>query len=100
MTTDYFCFYLQNRLIQTNQTGGQWYSDTSPFSIPCHLASILVVHASKKFYRNDPLDKNEGNGAFFYTGIYNRGCHQKRYDNLKCPFCNKNLGFKEQKGIF
>jgi hypothetical protein len=29
-----FCFYLQNRLIQTNQTGGQWYSDTSPFSIP------------------------------------------------------------------
>ena len=30
-----FCFYLQNRLIQTSQTGGQWYSDTSPFSIPC-----------------------------------------------------------------
>jgi hypothetical protein len=28
-------FYLQNRPIQTNQTGGQWYSDTSPFSIPC-----------------------------------------------------------------
>ncbi len=34
MTTDNFCFYLQNRLIQTSQTGGQWYSDTSPFSIP------------------------------------------------------------------
>ncbi len=30
-----FCFYLQNRLIQTSQTGGQWYSDPSPFSIPC-----------------------------------------------------------------
>ncbi len=29
-----FCFYLQNRLIQTSQTGGQPYSDTSPFSIP------------------------------------------------------------------
>jgi hypothetical protein len=26
---------LQNRLIQTSQTGGQQYSDTSPFSIPC-----------------------------------------------------------------
>jgi len=26
---------LQNRLIQTSQTGGQRYSDTSPFSIPC-----------------------------------------------------------------
>jgi hypothetical protein len=30
MTTNNFCFYLQNRLIQTSQTGGQWYSDTSP----------------------------------------------------------------------
>jgi len=35
MTTDNFCFYLQNRLFQTSQTGGQRYSDTSPFSIPC-----------------------------------------------------------------
>jgi hypothetical protein len=35
MTTDNCCFYLQNRLIQTSQTGGQWYSDPSPFSIPC-----------------------------------------------------------------
>ena len=34
MTTGNFCFYLQNRPIQTSQTGGQWYSDTSPFSIP------------------------------------------------------------------
>jgi hypothetical protein len=32
MTTDHFCFYLQNRVIQT----GQQYSDTSPFSIPWH----------------------------------------------------------------
>jgi hypothetical protein len=30
MTTQNFCFYLQNRLIQTSQTGGQWYSDISP----------------------------------------------------------------------
>jgi hypothetical protein len=29
MTTDNFCFYLQNRLVQTSQTGGQQYSDTS-----------------------------------------------------------------------
>ncbi len=33
MCTDNFCFYLQNRLIQTSQTGGQRYSDTSPISI-------------------------------------------------------------------
>ncbi len=43
MTTDNFCFYLQNRLIQTRQTGGQWYSDTSPFSIPCiNLLNLLL----------------------------------------------------------
>ncbi len=30
-----FFIYLQNRLIQTSQTGGQRYSDTSHFSIPC-----------------------------------------------------------------
>ncbi len=34
MTTDNFHFYLQNRLIQTGQTGGQLYSDTYPFSVP------------------------------------------------------------------
>ncbi len=39
MTTDSLCFYLQNRLIQTSQTGVQQYSDTSPFSIPCSSLS-------------------------------------------------------------
>jgi hypothetical protein len=34
MTTENFGFYFQSRLIQTSQTGGQQYSDTSPFSIP------------------------------------------------------------------
>jgi hypothetical protein len=43
MTTDNFCFYLQNRLIQTSQTGGQWYSDTSPYSIPWLSEVILSV---------------------------------------------------------
>jgi hypothetical protein len=33
MTPDNLGFYLQN-----SQTGGQWYSDTSPFSIP-HVPS-------------------------------------------------------------
>jgi hypothetical protein len=43
MTTDKFRFYLQNRLIQTSQTGGQRYSDTSPFSIPwCYHRSYHV----------------------------------------------------------
>jgi hypothetical protein len=34
MTTDNFCFYSQNRLIQTSQTGGQGYTDTSPLVFP------------------------------------------------------------------
>jgi len=41
MTTDDFCFYLQNTLIQTSQTGGQLYSDTSHLSIPC-LDPIMI----------------------------------------------------------
>ncbi len=45
MSTDNFCFYLQNRLIQTSQTGGQRYSDTSPFSIPCiHLKPFSIAN--------------------------------------------------------
>jgi hypothetical protein len=43
MTANNFCFYLQNRLIQTSQTGGQWYSDTSPFSIPCLRLNGLLI---------------------------------------------------------
>jgi hypothetical protein len=31
---DNWHFFLQNRLIETSRTGGQWYSDTPPFSIP------------------------------------------------------------------
>jgi hypothetical protein len=42
MTTENFCFYLQNRLIQTSQTGGQQYSDTSPFSIPCFVSCQVL----------------------------------------------------------
>jgi hypothetical protein len=44
MTTENFCFYLQNRLIQTSQTGGQRYSGTSPFSFPC-----FNDHGTKRF---------------------------------------------------
>ncbi len=43
MTADHFCFYLQNRRIQTSQTGGQQYSDTSPFSIPWSVNQSACV---------------------------------------------------------
>jgi hypothetical protein len=42
MTTDNFCFYFQNSLIQTRQTGGQWYSHTSPFNIPYLDLRVMV----------------------------------------------------------
>jgi hypothetical protein len=41
MTTDKFCFYFQDRLIQTRKTGGQQYNDTSPFCIPCLISGDL-----------------------------------------------------------
>ncbi len=51
MTIDNCCFYLQNRLIQTIQTGGQRYSDSSPFSIPwlmvtnkCFFLPVTFLH--------------------------------------------------------
>jgi hypothetical protein len=52
MTTDNFCFYLQNRLIQASQTGGQWYSDNSPFSIPCTIYRCEGIrsHAGSQHY--------------------------------------------------
>ncbi len=58
MTAENFCFYLQYRLIQTSQTGGQWYNDTSPFSIPwsntltCYESPYIT--AVKSFTGLDP----------------------------------------------
>jgi hypothetical protein len=45
MTTDNFYFYLQNRQIQTRQTGGQRYNDTFPFSIPLFPACLTAGQA-------------------------------------------------------
>ncbi len=45
MTTDNLSFYLQNRLIQTSQTGDQRYNDTFPFSIPWTNPPNLFVRS-------------------------------------------------------
>jgi hypothetical protein len=48
---------LQNRLILTSETGGQWYSDTSLFSIPCPVyvdVMISVVWFKCHFRLNRP----------------------------------------------
>ncbi len=38
-----FSFYFQNRLWQISQTGGQWYSDNSPFSIPWSIPYVVAL---------------------------------------------------------
>jgi hypothetical protein len=43
------------RLIQTSQTGGQWYSDTSHFSIPWPSPSCLGQLGRSRTNRNDPI---------------------------------------------
>ncbi len=54
MTTDNFCVYLQNRPVQTSQTGGQWYSDTSHFSIPWLLVfcwHLIIWYEEKNVWK-------------------------------------------------
>jgi hypothetical protein len=46
MTTNIFYSYLQSRLIQTIQTGGQRYSDTSPFYFFSPVTTIVGVGIS------------------------------------------------------
>jgi hypothetical protein len=47
-----FCFYLQIGLIQNSQTGGQWYSDTSPFSIPCSVLAKAFGIMLENIYKS------------------------------------------------
>jgi hypothetical protein len=55
VTTDNFCFYLQNRRIQTSQTGGQWYSVTSPFCITCLWVTPVAYHIGEQLKCAIPL---------------------------------------------
>jgi hypothetical protein len=67
LTTDNFCFYLQNRLIQTSQTGGQWYSNTSPFSIPCLTPwPICDKLARLKWSKSFCWGANQGSFLFIF----------------------------------
>ncbi len=54
MTTDYFCFYLQNRLNQTSQTGGELYSDTSPLVFP----GTRVTHDNQNIFIEQATGEN------------------------------------------
>ncbi len=62
MTTDHFCFYLQNRLTQTSQTGGQWYNDTSPFSIPWFGISCMTIDNFCYYLQNRLIQTSQTGG--------------------------------------
>ncbi len=65
-TTDNFYFYFQNRLIQSSQSGGQYFSNTSPFSIPCPMLlkqdptiefkNWIVLHLGRLWPYSQTLD--------------------------------------------
>ncbi len=79
MTTDNCCFYLQNRLIQTSQTGGQQDSDTSPFSIPWFLIhSLSQSFSMRDYYINLWIQ------CGFKRGIV---AHASDFLSLKLPNC-------------
>ncbi len=78
MTTDNFWFYLQNRLIQTSQTGGQRYSETSPLSIPwfikySHALNVWPIAISSTM----PVGQTSLGQASF---------DQKAYTLETCPY--------------
>ena len=75
MTTDNFCFYLQNRLIQTSQARGQQYIDTSPFSIPCSKRrdAVYFTPVAAHLITNEYflLVRMEGDGVDRSLGLIN-----------------------------
>jgi hypothetical protein len=70
MTTDNFCFYLQNRLIQTSQIGGQWYSNTSHFSIPWLMGDLTIkFHSKDQLISKDHLKYHGNTRLLSWLGI-------------------------------
>ncbi len=57
MTSDNICFYLENGLIQTDQTGGQLCSDTSPFRDRLKKSTLSFVWSGFSLVSTELLDK-------------------------------------------
>jgi hypothetical protein len=89
MTIDNFCFYLQNRIIQISQTGGQWYSDTFPFSIPW-LKSLLPFFGCKGTFA--VLKDLEGIFIKIFSEIKN--IHYVQHSSLSFPSFAKTCKIK------
>jgi len=70
ITTHNFCFYLQNRLIQTSQTGVQRYSDTSPFSIPWYNCQSFHLSICPSVFSVCQMNASTSKFFGFYDEIY------------------------------
>ncbi len=94
MTTDNFGFYLQNRLIQTSQTGGQQYSDTCPlvfpgisytFSLHTAIYSLSVYIIEQQYFKD------------FYAKIFTMdklqltGRNLGEFSTLEVSICMKSI---------
>jgi hypothetical protein len=88
MTTDNFCVYLQDRLIQTIQTGGQQYSDTSPFSIPAW--TFLYSSNGQTSVNRTNLGRvfNSRSGCMY---VMNLCCYEAKQPNLNLKTQPKQL---------
>jgi hypothetical protein len=71
MNTDSFCFYLQNRLIQTRQTGGQWYSGTFTMVLLVFPANPLPKQGGRVTTRVEKLGTSR-KGIFQYRPFLGR----------------------------
>jgi len=59
MTNDNFCFYLQNRLILTSQTGGQQYNDTSALVFPGEAEFLCLQGCAHPLHRSEREKERE-----------------------------------------
>jgi hypothetical protein len=94
MTADNFCFYLQNRLIQTSQTRGQWYSDTSPLVFPdltiesTYLVVILYLATRGLYYQTVINSIPQYSGMLITVGFSTRA-NTLVGSNLDCNYYTK-----------
>ncbi len=88
MTTDNNCVYLQNRLIQTSQTGGQQYSDTSPLVFLLGHSFTQAMDKLQLTGRNLGRVFNSRSGCMY---VMNLCYYEAKQPNLKLKTQPKQL---------
>jgi hypothetical protein len=89
------CFAITNKKcplsysrFQTSQTGGQWYSDTSPFSIPCLYYAYLCSWSLQQYIEtilfavHCPRSQSKSSISYHYREIIFVAHHYKMSQNI------------------